>query len=218
MNLPKSVLVKKQVKVFRKELANGDVFIVNVRYDDEGGNGHNSFAITGELYGKGRRTNEPRVENSNGKGRWLCCCGCMHEDVAKHFPALALLLKWHLCSTDGPMHYVANTLYHASDKDCWGYRRGEQKRDKDCKLMWVLPTSEHLPSVVSADEQPESKGIQYVPLLSEGKEPDLEAARWSAIWPDATLEQLQDKHALEARLPALMEEFKRDVESLGFVY
>lgn len=216
--LPKSVLVKKQARQFRRELANGDVLIVTVRHDDACGNGHNTFTITGDLYGKTRRSNEPRVENSKGKGRWLYACGCLHDEVVKYFPKLAPLLKWHLCSTDGPMHYVSNTLYAANDKDCWGYRRGEQKRDKGGKLMWMLPTDETLPSILCADEQPESKGIKYVPVLGEGKEPDLEAARRSAIWPDATLEQLQSKEALEARLPVLMREFKKDVESLGLVY
>jgi hypothetical protein len=39
--------------------------------------------------------------------------GCLHEEVAKAFPEIAHLLKWHL--TDGvsgmPMHYKANGLY-----------------------------------------------------------------------------------------------------------
>lgn len=39
--------------------------------------------------------------------------GCIHDEVAKHFPELAHLIKWHLSSTDGPMHYVANTVYWA---------------------------------------------------------------------------------------------------------
>lgn len=37
----------------------------------------------------------------------------IHDDIAKHFPELAPLLRWHLCSTDSPMHYVANALYWA---------------------------------------------------------------------------------------------------------
>jgi hypothetical protein len=52
----------------------------------------------------------------------------------------------------------------------------------------------------------------------EGKEPDLEAARASAVWPDATLEQLRDKEALKARLPGLMKEFRAAMEQLGFDY
>ena len=53
---------------------------------------------------------------------------------------------------------------------------------------------------------------------SEGKERDIEAARSVAIWPDATAEQLSDRGALIARLPALMADFKRCVESFGFTY
>ena len=59
--------------------------------------------------------------------------------------------------------------------------------------------------------------IEKVPTAwSEGKEPDLEAARKTAIWPDATLEQLQDEEQLKARLPGLLAEFRSAVESLGF--
>ena len=59
--------------------------------------------------------------------------------------------------------------------------------------------------------------IEKVPTAwSEGKEPDLEAARETAIWPDAALEQLQDEEQLKARLPGLLAEFRAAVESLGF--
>ena len=53
---------------------------------------------------------------------------------------------------------------------------------------------------------------------SDGKEPELDTARSSAIWPDATLEQLQDEAALANRLPALLADFRQVVESYGFVY
>jgi hypothetical protein len=55
----------------------------------------------------------------------------------------------------------------------------------------------------------------------EGKECDLEAARESAIWPEATDEELIAEgleYRLLARLPGLMHEFKEAVESLGLVY
>ena len=45
---------------------------------------------------------------------------------------------------------------------------------------------------------------------------NLEAARRSAVWPDASLEDLLSTEKLMARLPKLMAEFKRDVEDLGF--
>jgi hypothetical protein len=62
--------------------------------------------------------------------------------------------------------------------------------------------------------------LSYIPWeeVGEGKEPKLEAARHTAIWPDATLEQLQDKEALLERLPRLIEEFAADMEKIGFTF
>jgi hypothetical protein len=57
--------------------------------------------------------------------------------------------------------------------------------------------------------------------LHEGKERDLDAASHSAIWPDATDEELTEpglKERLLARLPQLLEEFKQAVEHFGFEY
>lgn len=91
-------------------------------------------------------------------------CGCIHETIAAAFPELAPFIKWHLVSTDGPMHYVANTVYLAGARE-------------------------------------------------------LDAARSAAIWPDATDAELCSdnlKNLLAARLPALMNEFKRDMLTLGF--
>ena len=121
-----------------------------VRFDDECKNGHKTFAITEEILRKAKN------------GTWgIDRCGQIQDDIAKHFPDLVPYFKWHLCSTDGPMHYLVNTLY------------------------WV-------------------------------REGNIEAARKTAIWPDATLEQLQDEEQLKARLPGLLAEFRAAVESLGF--
>ena len=52
---------------------------------------------------------------------------------------------------------------------------------------------------------------------------DFNAARESAIWEDATEEQLslpreELKKLLFKRLPKLMKEFRHDIEALGFIY
>ena len=50
---------------------------------------------------------------------------------------------------------------------------------------------------------------------------NLDHARSTAVWPDATDEDLLApglEMRLQARLPRLMEEFRAAVESLGFVY
>ena len=104
--LPVSKLTKSQTKNFSKTIQyDGKTCTMNVhvRYDDECGNGHNSFAITGEVIY--RSYENPEI------------CGCIHEEIEKHFPELKKYIKWHLTSSDGPMHYVANTIYHAKDRE-----------------------------------------------------------------------------------------------------
>ena len=239
-----------------------------VRFDDECKNGHKTFAITGTISRRWRG------------GIWtIDSCGQIQDDIAKHFPDLVPFFKWHLCSTDGPLHYLANTLYHASDKDCWGRRKGEpsawewrirffidggyafpasfkvsdsfaafleeNKRRinsmkvvevefagtgpklsshytlsgfKDTSDTWGFVPFKNLRDAEELLEALKTHDweIEKVPTAwSEGKEPDLEAARATAIWPDATLEQLQDEEQLKARLPGLLAEFRAAVESLG---
>ncbi len=87
---------------------------VEIRFDDGLNNGHATFAITATVRTPGRRD--------------IDAGGCMHDDIHQHFPELAHLIRWHLCSTDGPMHYLANTLYFASDCDHNGRRVGEPDR------------------------------------------------------------------------------------------
>lgn len=83
---------------------------VEIRFDDDCRNGHNTFSITGEV-----RT------HSLGES-WG---GCVHDEIAKAFPEFAPLIQWHLVSADGPMHYLANALYLAGDRDSSGRREGE---------------------------------------------------------------------------------------------
>ncbi len=102
--LPASVLVKSQKKTFGPVVysEHGRTYKITaeVRYDDQCGNGHNSFSITAEIYCRG------------ALGSWQeGSFGCCHDEVAKHFPELVPFIKWHLTSSDGPMHYVENTLY-----------------------------------------------------------------------------------------------------------
>lgn len=189
MDLPKSVLTKKQEKRFEVERLDGGIVVAIVCHDDECDNGHNTFSITAMVFDRrDRLPGEPSRVNSNGVRLWLGSCGYCHDEIIRafdKFPEVTSAIKFHLFSTDGPMHYLANTLFLAGDKDCWGYRKGDRMTNGG---------------------------------ISEGKESELEKARAAACWPDATLEQLQDKAALEARLPGLMEEFKAVVERLGFVY
>ena len=184
---------------------------VELRFDDSCRNGHESFAITAEV----RRPNRRDVE----------ACGCLHEDIARVFPELQPLIKWHLTSTDGPMHYVANTCYHAGDRDCNGLRKGERRPilGPDKVPTWVPKITPE--KYVKGSDQPAPVLVEYELRCreGEGKERDLDAARRAAVWPDATDEELcqerpQLEAALKARLPALLAEFKQAMLEIGFIY
>lgn len=250
-----------------------------VSHDDHCKNGHNTFSITADLdrwianVGDEGRLIHGRWRNEGG--------GCLHDEIAKHIPALEPYLKWHLTSTDGPMHYIENTLFQAGDKDCWGKRKGEPKQweykikvGNDPVLhtldrpfvKWLMAEYTAGARIFDAVEVPHKdtpgESYKFAPKYTfkgyradrcewyqcpfetldeakqwasainfgmlefhkiavawgEGSEPDLEAARRSAVWPNATLAELRSKDTLEARLPALMAEFKAAVESLRLVY
>lgn len=253
---------------------------VKVEYGfSQHGNQAPYFSITGEVYTTYKDSDRLTLDS----------CGCVHEDIARLAPELAKYIKWHLCSTESPMHYHANALYHASDKDCWGKRKGEPTRWVDTVKFDKVPIQHRISNKLSKylEEVKEKEGsymyhfralaVPYGPSksgehkyrdkatiyeiadpmpptprwhecpfdtlqeaeeftealnncdwelgkiptsFSEGKERDLNAARHCAIWPGATDEELMAdnlKEKLEARLPALMEEFRRDMFELGLM-
>lgn len=182
---------------------------VELRFDDSCHNGHETFSITGEVRSPARQE----------------AGGCLHEAIAKVFPELESLIKWHLTNTDGPMNYVANTCYHAGDRDCNGLRRGERKPilGPDKVPTWVPKITPE--KYVKGTQQPVPVLVEYELWCreGEGKERNLAAARSCAVWPDATDDELcQERHrleaALKARLPALLAEFKRVMLEVGFIY
>lgn len=235
---------------------------VIMRLDDECRNGHETFSITADFYERGI----------------LQSCGCLHEDIVARFPELAHLIKWHLCSIDGPMHYVANTLHFAGDRDCWGRRAGEPAHFTHAVRFGAVPITHKIKrdfaEFLEADRSgfdfeviafphehdrktfgskytfggfgerwhecpfnTEREALEFLDALrnhkpeflrvptsySEGKARELDKARSAAIWPEATDEELtQEKDKLTetllARLPALLAEFRRDMEAVGFLW
>ena len=112
-----SILIKRQKQTYKREtFIDGHLalVVVTIRHDDECGNGHNTFAITTDIYEQYRQYHEPTVKLSNGRIAWLNSCGCQHDVVRRVFPELSHLIKWHLTSTDGPLYYHENTMYWVS--------------------------------------------------------------------------------------------------------
>lgn len=120
------------------------------------------------------------------------------------------------------VHDIANATYHASDRDCHGWRAGEQQRDTATGLLkWRLVTSPF--TYKAAAEKPADEAFAYEPVMGQGKERELDAARRTAVWPEATDEQLclppdELGKLLVQRLGPLMQDFKQVIERLGFVY
>lgn len=192
----------------------GGEMVVELRFDDQCRNGHNTFSITADVY-----TTQSR------RMRDIAAGGCMHDEIAKIFPELAPLILWHLVSTDGPMHYVANTLYHASDRDHNGLQKGEVRQIRNGRtgeLCWYRPGigSKYADGATCPTDDAMCK---WEPLTrtGEGKTRELDHARSSACWPEATDAELcADREtlraALEARLPELMQRFRAAILATGF--
>ena len=213
----KSQITRSQTQSFDKTTSKGELIRVNIRFDDQCGNGHNSFAITGEIYGRQRIPYETTAKNAQGKTVWMHSCGCVHDEIEKHFPLLAHLVKWHDFTSKGPRCYIENTIYHADQhaaNKCWIYAADPVTKPERCAKYCSTDEGKEILKAYS------EKGIEARMKIDPKteKKANIEAARNTAAWPDATLEQLQDKDALKERLPALMSDFRADIEKLGFTF
>lgn len=249
---------------------------VQLAYDDDCRNGHNSMSVLGE-----RRYPEDRATDVG-----FCAD---HELIPKLFPELAHLVKWHTVNADGPWGYIGNTTYLAGDLDCRGKRKGEPwawdaairfgdfpitKKLDHRFAKWLEAALEHQATTLKTNPnrrefeivevpysgndtykfQPKysfddfcskwhecpfdtrqqaeefkaalALGVEFIKittLFSEGKERELDRARNAAVWPEATDEQLmlpkeELTKLLEARLPALMAQFRADIEAAGLFW
>jgi hypothetical protein len=194
--MEKSVIQKRQRKSYSRRMKDGNILTLTLRYDDECNNGHNTFAITGNIKTK--------------IGKWLAG-GCLHEEITETFPEFAHLIPFHLCFSNGPIHYIANTVYHAKEISKY---QGKYYFYIEGTLIKIVDTFEK--SAMYAKYGNNCKFVEYFNPMA--KESNLEYARSSAIWPDATLEQLQDEKQLLARLPELLETFRQKMLDLGFIW
>ncbi len=213
----KSRRTNSQTKSFNKTTKKGELICVEVRFDDRCGNGHNSFAITGEIYGRKRIPNETEAKNAQGKTVWLHTGGCIHDKIENEFPELAHLVKWHGCTSKGPLYYLENTIYHAEQhaaNECWIYTTDPIAKREQCAKYCSTDEGEEMLKAYS------DKGIKARMKIDSKteKKANIEAARRCAVWPDANLAQLSDEEALKERLPALISDFRADIEKLGFTF
>lgn len=113
----------------------GGYMKVEVRFDDELNNQHNSFAITADV-----------VTNESARRGDIAAGGCLHEEIVRVFPELAPLVKFHLFDDRGPWSCISNTTYLAGDADCWGRRKGEPCSWEEVFKFGEFPIGYKIPS------------------------------------------------------------------------
>jgi predicted DNA-binding protein YlxM (UPF0122 family) len=267
--MTQSILTKHQIKCFNHFFHEDGVqkeIKAILQYDDDCDNGHNTFSITGKI---------KRVDK---RFRDFEAYGCLHEEIAKHFPKLQKYIKWHLCNSTGPTQYIANTLWHVRNSVHPIFPAGTpteyttmltfgdnpiQHNFKNGFVDFILNTYEKNLKIIQLDYKKEHPSdFNFKPKFSfegfgtkwhEGpfdslqeadnflyalkhcdphfesvatsfvafKPRDLDAARQSAIWLDATDEELlapNVRERLNTRFPKLLEEFQSDMEELGFTF
>lgn len=111
-----------------KEIEEGVIF-VSIRLNDECNNGHQDFSITGDIY-----------KSYNKSDRNHIVGGCIHEDIAKHFPEFKQFIKLHLSDYNGvPMHAVANGHYHLTNGFNNVKTTDKKFKEKFCEYYRLTP-------------------------------------------------------------------------------
>lgn len=115
--------------------------VVRVRLNDECRNGHEDFAITGDIYNR-------RTKKDVGGG-------AIGDEIAKRFPKFEIFNRLHLSDHDGyPMYAIENGFYHLTDgrnalskeKFCECYRVTEEDYEElktaydQCEFFDILKT------------------------------------------------------------------------------
>lgn len=112
-----------------KTVGNETIY-VTIRLSDECKNGHQDFAITGDIYKAGA----PKTDRNYIAG------GCLHEEIEKHFPEFKRFIKLHLCDYSGaPMHAGANGFYFLQNGFNNTPNTSPQFKTKFCDYYRVTP-------------------------------------------------------------------------------
>lgn len=206
---------------------------VSIRLNDECKNGHQDFAITGDIYKAGN----PKTD------RYFIAGGCIHDEILKVFPEFKIFVNLHLCDYKGvPTHPAANGFYHLKNgfnkikpneagfinKFCNYYRISEMQFDKlstaknvtqyalilqkeNILLQWEEEANEAikiLESLTNKSFLVDSKKTQFVAPTKEEIEEEEKRQREGYYTPEA-----EEKRA-EAKKEALLNKLKieRDKE------
>lgn len=81
----------------------GNDMRIKIRLNDECNNGHQDFAITADIWKKGK----PKID------KYHIMSGCCHDEILAARPDLKIFVDLHLCDYLGiPMYAIENGFYH----------------------------------------------------------------------------------------------------------
>lgn len=160
----------------RTRIVGNERVTIEMELESLGGKQSAYFSVSGHTTGLDPR----RSDDWNSAGQ-------IQHDFIGHFPEFEPYYPWHLVSVDtGPMHYVANAVYHMQLADAGGRKnwRGElEDAAETCReyaersAHWgVLPGEERDGMQLAAQES----GLNYQAFL-EARLPALMAAFYAAM-------------------------------------
>lgn len=193
-------------------------------FESMNGPGREHFSITGE------------TKTTNGRGGWLeGSFGRIHdEEVSRYFPELRPLIRWHLTSPTGPMHYEENAIF-------WFERIGqEEKAEQNFRstiVMGAVPGDEEglaeaRKEAFGADTADLEKDIATAKAVRETVQAEIkkmertvrdlkDAERAITDTIEAGVRAIAERRSnpirvwLAARKPALMAEFWKTMQEFG---
>ncbi len=109
-----------------------------------------------------RAQRDPYGHGWRHEGRSRC-----PELLKRLWPEHEGVMRFHLWGLSGGLHYLANTVYLAGTRDCFGWEPGEQRRAKESgKLLWATERDKVF-RIIESDTHPGPLELAYEPLLVE---------------------------------------------------
>lgn len=155
---PKSQHLAPQTCELVKEVANEGVnhrYTLKARWGVD--NGRHTFSIGIEIERAGAYMGH---WNKVGSSR-------SPELMAQLWPEHLRALDYHLVSLSGPLHYIANTVYLAGIRDCFGWEPGEQRKEKETGMPLWRADTDLLFHVMASATPPAPLELQYEPMRVE---------------------------------------------------
>lgn len=160
------------------------------------------FSVTGTVERQNRRPNEDIIAG-----------GCLHDEIRKHFPELAGLIRWHLCDDDGvPMHHEANAAFWAQTAaGCSEWERRPYDPDPvetfKSTVVFGAVDGDTMPNLTVPDSVVDEADPRMLSVRERG------TIGWRKI---VSRGLVTDVYAwCRARLPALKAAFARDITAAG---